>query len=38
MGLRLMTEVVRHAAREGSLPARPQDETFATQAPRIDGA
>ncbi len=36
LGLRLTVEVVRHAAREGKLPAKVQDEAFATQAPRID--
>jgi methionyl-tRNA formyltransferase len=37
LGLRLIVDVVREAARTGTLPARPQDEAFATQAPRLDG-
>jgi methionyl-tRNA formyltransferase len=35
MGLALLTRVVRHAAEHGELPARPQDERFATKAPMI---
>jgi len=35
MGLRLLGEVVQHAAKYGSLPARPQQEEFATRAPMI---
>ena len=35
MGIALMTQVVRHAAQHGSVPARPQDERFATKAPMI---
>ena len=35
MGLDLLTQVVRHAARHGELPAKPQDERFATKAPMI---
>jgi methionyl-tRNA formyltransferase len=35
MGLRLLSEVVAHAAAEGTLPARAQDEQFATKAPMI---
>jgi methionyl-tRNA formyltransferase len=35
MGLRLLGEVIAHAAKTGSLPARPQDEQFATRAPMI---
>ena len=35
MGLDLLTRVVRHAAAHGELPARPQDERFATKAPMI---
>jgi len=35
MGLELLTRVVRHAAAHGELPARPQDERFATKAPMI---
>jgi len=36
LGLRLIAEVVREAARTGALPAKPQDEAFATQAPKLD--
>ena len=36
LGLRLLMEVVRHARDEGELPATPQDEQFATRAPRLD--
>jgi methionyl-tRNA formyltransferase len=35
LGLRLLLEVVRHARDEGELPATPQDEQFATRAPRL---
>jgi methionyl-tRNA formyltransferase len=35
MGLELLKRVVRHAALHGELPARPQDERFATKAPMI---
>jgi methionyl-tRNA formyltransferase len=35
MGLRLLVEVIRTARATGALPARPQDESFATQAPRL---
>ena len=35
MGLRLLGEVIGNAAKTGSLPARPQDEQFATRAPMI---
>jgi glycine cleavage system regulatory protein len=35
MGLELLTRVVRHARTHGELPARPQDERFATKAPMI---
>src|SRR4030095_13850079 len=35
MGLELLTRVIRHAAQQGSLPSRPQDERFATKAPMI---
>jgi methionyl-tRNA formyltransferase len=35
MGLKLLTQVVRHAAERGELPAFPQDERFATRAPMI---
>lgn len=35
MGLDLLKRVVRHGALHGELPARPQDERFATKAPMI---
>ena len=35
MGLQLLTSVVRHAATHGEVPAKPQDERFATKAPMI---
>jgi methionyl-tRNA formyltransferase len=35
MGLRLLGEVVALAAKTGTLPAKPQDEQFATRAPLI---
>jgi glycine cleavage system regulatory protein/folate-dependent phosphoribosylglycinamide formyltransferase PurN len=35
MGLKLLAQVVRHAAEHGVLPAHPQDERFATRAPLI---
>lgn len=35
MGLRLLTQVVRHAAGHGALPAFAQDERYATKAPMI---
>jgi len=35
MGFELLTRVVRHAREHGSLPARQQDERFATKAPMI---
>ncbi|WP_077034324.1 ACT domain-containing protein [Pelomonas sp. KK5] len=35
MGLKLLTEVARHARLHGSLPARVQDERHATRAPMI---
>jgi methionyl-tRNA formyltransferase len=35
MGLRLLGEVVAQAAKTGTLPAKPQDEQFATRAPMI---
>ena len=39
MGLALMARVIRHAREHGTIPAEPQDERFATQAPMIrDGA
>jgi len=30
-----MAKVVRHARQQGSIPARPQDEAFATKAPLV---
>jgi len=36
MGLRLLAQVVRHVKDTGELPARAQDEQFATHAPRLD--
>ncbi|MBU6484645.1 MAG: formyl transferase [Betaproteobacteria bacterium] len=35
MGLRLLTQVLRHAAGHDALPTYPQDEQFATRAPMI---
>lgn len=35
IGLELLKRVARHAAQRGELPARPQDERFATKAPMI---
>ncbi|MEJ1159612.1 formyltransferase family protein [Prosthecomicrobium sp. N25] len=35
MGLDLIVRVARHAREHGSLPAKPQDEQFATKAPKI---
>jgi methionyl-tRNA formyltransferase len=35
LGLRLLVDVVEHARAHGSLPSEPQDEQFATQAPRV---
>ena len=35
LGLELLTRVVRHARDHGELPARPQDERYATKAPMI---
>jgi len=35
MGLRLLGDVIAQAAKTGELPARPQDEQFATRAPMI---
>lgn len=35
MGLELLSRVVGEATRQGALPARPQDERFATRAPMI---
>jgi methionyl-tRNA formyltransferase len=36
MGFRLLTEVLRQVEATGALPAKPQDEQFATRAPMID--
>ena len=36
MGLRLLVKVIRHALQHDCLPARPQEEEFATLAPRFD--
>ncbi|BEV46443.1 formyltransferase family protein [Afipia carboxidovorans] len=38
LGLKLMARVIDHAKTFGSLPAKPQDERFATRAPRIKAA
>src|SRR5262245_38195604 len=35
LGVRLLSEAVAQAAATGRLPAQPQDEQFATQAPRL---
>src|SRR6266545_9710 len=35
MGLDLLTRVVRHARQHGEVSAHPQDERFATRAPKI---
>jgi len=35
MGLRLLAEVIDYAKAHGKLPARPQDEQFATSAPAL---
>lgn len=35
MGLELIARVVRHGNEHGTLPARPQDEEFATKAPLL---
>jgi methionyl-tRNA formyltransferase len=35
MGLKLLARVVRYARQHGEVPAQPQDERFATQAPMI---
>src|SRR5437764_15358220 len=36
LGLKLLKQVVRHASVHGVLPAMPQDERFATNAPLIE--
>jgi methionyl-tRNA formyltransferase len=38
LGLRLLAEVIASAKATGSLPAKPQDEQFATSAPALDTA
>lgn len=38
LGLKLLAQVIDQAKRDGRLPAKPQDEQFATQAPRLDAA
>jgi methionyl-tRNA formyltransferase len=35
MGLRLLGQVIRHVQQTDQLPARPQEEDFATHAPRL---
>ena len=35
LGLRLLGEVIKYAAAHKSLPAKPQDEEFATNAPKL---
>lgn len=37
LGLQLLRQVLHEAVRTGSIPARPQDEAFATSAPRLPG-
>lgn len=38
LGLRLLAEVIDHGKAHGSLPAKPQDEQFATKAPSLPGS
>jgi methionyl-tRNA formyltransferase len=38
LGLRLLGEVIDYARGHGSLPAKPQDEQFATKAPSLSDA
>lgn len=38
LGLRLLSKMVADAARTGQLPAQPQDEQFATHAPKLQVA
>jgi methionyl-tRNA formyltransferase len=38
LGLRLLGEVIDYGRAHGSLPAKPQDEQFATKAPSLSGA
>ncbi|WP_458757854.1 formyltransferase family protein [Afipia sp. TerB] len=35
LGLKLLAQVIDHAKTFGSLPSKPQDEQFATQAPKL---
>jgi len=35
LGQKLLAEVIDHAKAHGSLPAKPQDEEFATSAPHL---
>jgi methionyl-tRNA formyltransferase len=37
MGQKLLAEVIDHARKHGTLPAKPQDEQFATSAPSLAG-
>lgn len=37
LGLRLLAEVIDLAKKNGGLPAKPQDEQFATKAPSLSG-
>jgi methionyl-tRNA formyltransferase len=37
LGQRLLAEVIDYATAHKTLPAKPQDEQFATQAPSLDG-
>jgi len=37
LGQKLLAEVIGYAARHNALPARPQDEQFATAAPKLSG-
>jgi len=38
LGYKLLADVIDHAKAHGSLPAKAQDEQFATKAPSLDGA
>jgi methionyl-tRNA formyltransferase len=38
LGIRLLTQVVVQASATGSLTAQPQDEQFATLAPRLSAS
>jgi methionyl-tRNA formyltransferase len=37
LGQKLLADVITHARLHGTLPAEPQDEQFATKAPRLPG-